>query len=118
MGEVGSDKPAERAGTPQAQRVGNPKTPGDGSQTPAACCEKAGDGTSELMEEVLRRENLMDAHKRVKANKGAAGVDGMSVEELMPYCREHWETIKEQLLSEAYKPHPVKRVEIPKPDFT
>lgn len=67
------------------------------------------------MEEVLRRENLMAAHKRVVRNGGAAGVDGTTVEELMPYCQEHWARIREELLSGTYVPAAVRRVEIPKP---
>jgi RNA-directed DNA polymerase len=67
------------------------------------------------MEEVLRRGNLMTAHRRVVQNGGAPGVDGMTVEELLPYCREHWTRIREQLLSGTYTPQPVLRVEIDKP---
>ncbi len=84
-------------------------------QTCTASDENAGDKTTRLMEEVLRRENLMAAYKRVRGNEGAAGVDGMTVDELMPYCREHWEEIREQLLDETYIPRPIKPVEIPKP---
>jgi RNA-directed DNA polymerase len=69
-----------------------------------------------LMEEVLRRENLVKAHARVVKNGGAPGVDGMNIDELMPYCREHWARIREELLSGRYTPQPVRRVEIPKPD--
>ena len=68
-----------------------------------------------LMEEVLRRENLMAAYERVVRNAGAAGVDGMTVEELMPHCREHWADIRERLRSGTYVPQPVRKVEIPKP---
>jgi RNA-directed DNA polymerase len=68
------------------------------------------------MEEVLRRENLLAAHARVLANGGAPGVDGMPVEALMPYCREHWARIREELLGDRYQPQPIRRVEIPKPD--
>jgi retron-type reverse transcriptase len=68
------------------------------------------------MEEVLRRENLMEAHKRVKSNRGTAGVDGMTVDELMPYCRANWDEIREKLLNGSYSPSPVKKVEIPKPN--
>jgi RNA-directed DNA polymerase len=57
----------------------------------------------------------MAAHRRVVRNGGASGIDGMTVEELMPYCREHWARIREELLSDTYKPQPVRRVEIPKP---
>ncbi len=67
------------------------------------------------MEEVLRRENLVRAHARVVRNGGAAGVDGMTVDELMPYCRTHWARIREELLSGTYGPRPVRRVDIPKP---
>ena len=68
-----------------------------------------------LMEQVVSRENMMAAYRRVVANKGAAGVDGMTVEELKPYCKEHWPRIKEELLADRYQPQPVRGVEIPKP---
>jgi len=67
------------------------------------------------MEEVLRRENMLGAHQRVLRNEGAPGVDGMTVDELMPYCQKHWDAIREQLLNGTYEPQPVRRVEIPKP---
>jgi len=70
----------------------------------------------QLMEEVCERENCKQALKRVKANKGSAGVDGMTVQQLPEYLKQYWPTIREQLLSGTYKPQPVKRVEIPKPD--
>ena len=69
----------------------------------------------QLMEEVIERENLRQALRRVKANKGSPGVDGMGVEELTGYLNEHWPSIREHLLSGIYKPQPVKRVEIAKP---
>jgi RNA-directed DNA polymerase len=68
------------------------------------------------MEEVCERENLKAALRRVKDNKGSPGVDGMTVNELPDYLKQHWPTIREQLLSGTYKPQPVRRVEIPKPD--
>ncbi|MGH7930479.1 MAG: group II intron reverse transcriptase/maturase [Candidatus Binatia bacterium] len=68
-----------------------------------------------LMEEVIERENHREALRRVKANKGSPGVDGMTVEELEGHLEEHWPAIREQLLSGSYKPQPVKRVEIAKP---
>ena len=71
--------------------------------------------TDGLMEEILNPENLREALKRVKANKGSAGVDRMTVDELTDYLREHWPEIREQLLSGTYEPQPVLRVEIPKP---
>ena len=72
--------------------------------------------SEQLMEEVCGRENCKQALARVKANKGSAGVDGMTVHELSDYLKQHWPAIREQLLSGTYKPQPVKRVEIPKPD--
>jgi RNA-directed DNA polymerase len=69
-----------------------------------------------LMEEVCERENCKQALARVKANKGSPGVDGMTVGDLPGYLKQHWPVIREQLLSGAYGPQPVKRVEIPKPD--
>jgi len=70
----------------------------------------------EWMEEVCERENCKQALARVKANKGSAGVDGMTVEQLPEHLREHWPAIREELLSGTYRPQPVRRVEIPKPD--
>ena len=72
--------------------------------------------TEQLMEEVCERENCKQALKRVKANKGSAGVDGMTVQQLPEFLKQHWPAIREQLLRGTYKPQPVRRVEIPKPD--
>jgi RNA-directed DNA polymerase len=70
----------------------------------------------QVMEEVCGRENCRQALARVKANKGSAGVDGMTVEQLPEHLKQHWPAIREQLLSGTYIPQPVRRVEIPKPD--
>jgi RNA-directed DNA polymerase len=72
--------------------------------------------TEPLMEEVCERENCKCALKRVKANKGSPGMDGMTVQELPGFLQQHWPAIREHLLSGTYQPQPVKRVEIPKPD--
>src|SRR4051812_33191216 len=72
--------------------------------------------TDRLMEEVCERENLKEALRQVKANKGSSGVDGMTVVALSDYLRQHWPAIREQLLNGTYEPKPVRRVEIPKPD--
>ena len=69
-----------------------------------------------LMEEILDPENLREALKRVKANKGSAGIDRMTVELLPDYLKKHWPETREQVLSGTYEPQPVLRVEIPKPD--
>jgi|SRR5579863_1506162 len=71
--------------------------------------------TEALMEEVCERENCKQALRRVKANRGSPGVDGMTVRELPDYLKQHWPAIREQLLSGTYRPQPVKRVEIDKP---
>ena len=68
-----------------------------------------------VMEEVLRRENLLRAHQRVKSNGGAPGIDGMSAEELGPHLVRRWEAIREELLAGRYRPALVRSVEIPKP---
>jgi RNA-directed DNA polymerase len=72
--------------------------------------------TNRLMEEVCERENLKEALRQVKANKGSAGIDRMTVGQLSDYLKQHWPVIREQLLNGTYEPKPVRRVEIPKPD--
>jgi RNA-directed DNA polymerase len=94
------------------------KTSGEGieSFTAERGTESPTSSTEKLMEEVCEWENCLQALKRVKANKGKSGIDGMTVEELPEYLKQHWPTIRGQLLEGSYKPQPVKRVEIPKPD--
>ena len=69
-----------------------------------------------MLERILSEENIKTAYKRVYANKGAGGVDGVTVQELEEYMQENWNCIKEQIRTRTYKPQPVKRVEIPKPN--
>lgn len=94
-----------------------PRAAGEGTEsfTAERGTESPAIGES-LMEEVCERENCKQALARVKANKGSAGVDHMTVRELSAHLKQHWPTIREQLLTGTYKPQPVKRVEIPKPD--
>src|SRR5437660_10542652 len=80
----------------------------NGSESPAR--------TDRLMEEVCDRENLKAALRQVKGNKGSAGVDGITVNQLPDHLKQHWPAIREQLLNGTYEPKPVRRVEIPKPD--
>jgi RNA-directed DNA polymerase len=98
--------------TGEARQVGREETesPGatSGPENPA--------NTNRLMEEVCERENLKAALQQVKANKGSAGVDGMTVGGISDYLKQHWPAIREQLLNGTYEPKPVRRVEIPKPD--
>lgn len=72
-------------------------------------------GTRAVLLEALGRRNLHNALKRVRQNKGSAGVDGMTVDELPDYLRVHWPSLREKLLSGTYRPQPVRRHEIPKP---
>lgn len=71
---------------------------------------------SELLERILSKNNMNIAYKRVCANKGAGGVDEVTVEELGDYIRENWDGIREQIRQRKYRPQPVRRVEIPKPN--
>ena len=70
----------------------------------------------ELLEAILDRQNMNKAYKRVKANKGAPGIDGMTIEEALPYLRKQKDELIGRILRGKYTPSPVKRVEIPKPD--
>ena len=92
----------------------------EGEHSYAPTSEEREDGnkvdTGKLLEKVLDRENLNLAYKRVKKNGGSHGVDGMKVEELLRYLKEHGESLKQSLLEGKYRPHPVRRVGIPKPD--
>ena len=72
--------------------------------------------TNGLFERIIDRDNLNEAFKRVKANKGSHGVDGMKVDELLQYLKENGASLRQSLLEGNYKPNPVRRVEIPKPD--
>src|SRR5277367_3131888 len=72
--------------------------------------------TNRIMEEICERTNLKEALRQVRGNKGSAGVDRMTVDQLGDYLKQHWPAIREQLLNGTYEPKPVRRVEIPKPD--
>jgi len=75
-----------------------------------------GEQNNDLMEEVLSRQNMLKALRRVEKNKGAPGIDNLKVESLRPYLSQNWLFIREQLLKGNYKPQPVLQVEIPKPN--
>ena len=70
--------------------------------------------TGPRMEMVVERNNLRKALRQVQRNKGAPGIDGMTVEDLAAHLKDHWPEIKAQLLQGTYRPQPVRRVEIPK----
>jgi RNA-directed DNA polymerase len=98
--------------TGEAREVGREETESSsaasGTERPAR--------TDRLMEEICEPENLKEALRQVKANKGSAGIDRMTVGQLADYLKQHWPAIREQLLSGTYEPKRVRRVEIPKPD--
>jgi len=102
-----SSTPAGEAREAGREETESPSTVND-PESPAS--------TNRLMEAVCERENLKEALRRVKANKGSAGVDGMTVGGITDYLKQHWPAIREQLLNGTYEPKPVRRVEIPKPD--
>ncbi|MGN8772461.1 group II intron reverse transcriptase/maturase, partial [Paenibacillus barengoltzii] len=89
-----------------------------GVHSPARITEtddtNATESKDRLLEKIVSRDNLNEAFKRVKANKGSHGIDGMGVEELLQYLRDNGETIKQLILGGKYRPNPVRRVEIPK----
>ena len=102
-GEAGREAASDEACGPLHEH------PGTGSARP-----KAGAGT--LLEAALTRENLQRAWKRVKANKGAAGVDGLDIEQTAERLRTSWLQVRQALLAGTYRPQPVRRVMLPKPD--
>jgi len=88
-----------------------------GAEPPMAATAPESPALAEqVMEEVCDRENLKRAWKRVRKNKGGPGVDGMTIDDARDHLREHWPSIRSQLLEGSYQPQPVKRGEIPKPE--
>src|SRR6202034_844376 len=93
------------------------KTGGEGSESLRTTnAPESPARTNPTMEEIVERENLKEAVRRVKANKGGPGVDGITFGQLDDHLKQHWPAFREQLLKGTYRPQPVKRVEIPKPD--
>ncbi len=101
----------ERADVAKGEALRDPVS--DETCGPTQDPENTGSG---LLLEVLARENLLRAMKRVKANKGVAGIDGMDIDQTIEYLKLHWEEIRSKLLTGTYRPSPVRRVTIPKPD--
>src|SRR5208283_1388001 len=107
-----------RAGMPDyssGSRGRNPHEPVAGASNLTAKRDDSCRKTQKLMEAVVERENMFKALRQVEANRGSAGVDGVTVEALRASLREHWPRIKEELLDGRYQPQPVRKVEIPKP---
>ena len=102
---------------PEVSRSEAPRTSVEGTESLTAKRSAESPAMGEaLREEVCERENCERAGARVRANKGSPGVDGMKVRELPGYLKQHWPALREQLVRGNYKPQPVRRVEIPKPD--
>ena len=102
---------AERSGVGQGEALSDSGS--DEAARPRHEAESTGPG---LLDAVLARENMQQAWKRVRANKGAAGVDGLDIDQTAERLRSEWPAIREQLLSGTYRPAPVRRVMIPKPE--
>ena len=98
--------------TGEAREAGREETESSGATNGL----KSPASTARLMEEVIERENLKEALRRVQANKGSAGVDGMTIGDLTDHLKQHWLAIRERLLNGTYEPKPVRRVELAKPD--
>ncbi len=106
-------KPAESGTTEPTKQV---KPAGVEQSAEASPARDSGKSDEAVWEAVFEKENLRTALKRVESNKGAAGIDRMEVKELSGYLKEHWKEVREALESGKYRPSPVRRVEIPKPD--
>ena len=102
---------AGRTGVTHGEAVGEPVS--DEACGPRCVTENIG---STLLTAALTRENLQSAFKRVRANKGAAGVDGLDIDQTARHLQTAWPVIREQVLAGTYRPSPVRRVTIPKPE--
>jgi RNA-directed DNA polymerase len=111
-----ADKKVERPEPDRNDSGGTAKGTDGARQDSTARGDTTGIGKESLLEKVLDRANVLAAYKRVKTNGGAAGVDGMTVDELLPFCQKHWAQIRQELLNGTYRPQPVRKVDIPKPD--
>ena len=111
--EQGRQNALDRGTTGQRREVKLPRADQRVEQSPA---RDEGKASTELWDRIWERQNLLAAIERVERNGGAPGIDGMTVKELRPNLKEHWLEIREALDQQTYRPKPVKRVEIPKPD--
>lgn len=117
MTRANTEAPAEKLGAVPEGRGRKSREYGSGvSGVTATDGESWTEAGARLMDDILSRDNMMAAYRRVVSNKGAPGVDGMTVDQLEGYLKEHWPRIREELLEGTYLPQPVLKVEIPKPD--
>lgn len=111
--ERGRQKPLDKGTSAPAKQV---KPAGVVRSVEVSPARDNGKSDVGVWEAVFERENMQTALKRVESNKGAAGIDGMEVQDLHGYLKAHWLEVRETLESGKYRPNPVRRVEIPKPD--
>lgn len=114
LGRAVHQKPGETGRNAGGQGEAGPKAVRDEART--ARHETGSPGRDGLLAQVLAKANMEAAWKRVKSNRGSAGVDGLSIAETADYLRAHWPRIRASLLDGSYRPGPVRRVQIPKPD--
>lgn len=105
---------AGRAGVARGEAAGEPAS--DEADGPRHDPNGTGNCDAALLHAAFTRENLQRALKRVRANKGAAGVDGLDIDQTARHLMTAWPAIREQLMAGTYRPSPVRRVTIPKPD--
>ena len=109
-------KPADRGTSEPAKQVKPAGLERSVEPSPVRDNGKSDAGAQDIWEAVLARGNMQTALKRVESNQGAAGIDGMEVQDLRGFLKEHWLEVREALESGKYRPSPVRRVEIPKPE--
>ncbi len=114
LGRAVHQKPGEAGRNAGGRGEAEPKAMRDEART--ARHETGSPGREDLLGQALASANLEAAWKRVKSNRGSAGVDGLSIAETADYLKAHWPRIRESLLDGSYRPMPVRRVQIPKPD--
>lgn len=105
--EMPEQRPRAGGGTAQGKLTAR--------QTDSARTDSIRQSVSVTLEEVLSRENMLTAYRRVVRNQGAPGIDGVTVDQLWDLCHQRWEAIRNELFSGTYRPAPVRKVEIPKP---
>ena len=113
LGNASHQKPGQPGRT--AESLGETHSASMSDEARPAGYGNEGLGRCDLLQQVVSRENMVIAWKRVKANKGSAGVDGLTIEQTVEHLKTHWPRIRSELLNETYRPHAVRRVEIPKP---
>ena len=104
MANQDTDRSAEMPSTTSEGSGRNPREYGAGVSVAAMSWDHFRSETTQLMDAVVERENMIEAIHRVERNKGSAGIDKMPVSDLRPYLKEHWSRIKEELLSGSYRP--------------